>query len=344
MFRIGLVSVFHSTAEYRVRSPGQMLEKRGHQVVWPADLRGDPDLRALSACDAVLVWRRCDPATYRLLAALAARGIAIVFDIDDDLLTMPEARPGQSKPNEAGRRAEFARAVRLAHLASAMTVTTEPLARQYRDAGVENVHVVPNLLRYGSIRQPRPHEGFVVGWLAGVEHHVDAARIPIADALERLLAKHRDVSVECIGVDLGLSTRYAHREWVNFFELPDTAAGWDVAIAPLADTAFNRARSDIKLKEYAACGVPWLASPVGPYVGLGEKQGGRLVEDGQWFDALNRMVRKRRERERLSAAGHAWAKTQSIAGAFDRYEQIIGEAIARTRARSSAGRAERVSS
>ncbi len=28
----------------------------------------------------------------------------------------------------------------------------------------------------------------------------------------------------------------------------------------------------MKLKEYAGAGAPWLASPIGPYAGLGEEQ------------------------------------------------------------------------
>ena len=56
----------------------------------------------------------------------------------------------------------------------------------------------------------------------------------------------------------------------------------------------NRARSNIKLKEYAAAGACWLASPIGPYVGLGEKQGGRLV-------ARRRLARRARPPARQAA-------------------------------------------
>src|SRR5207249_1565318 len=80
-----------------------------------------------------------------------------------------------------------------------------------------------------------------------------------------------------------------------FLELPHRIGSFDIGLAPLADLPGNRARSDIKVKEYAASGVPWLASPVGPYVQLGEEQGGRLVPDDLWFEALDRLVSRRRE-------------------------------------------------
>jgi hypothetical protein len=38
-------------------------------------------------------------------------------------------------------------------------------------------------------------------------------------------------------------------------------------LAPLAAETFNEAKSDLKLLEYAALGLPAVASPVGPYRG-----------------------------------------------------------------------------
>jgi glycosyltransferase involved in cell wall biosynthesis len=132
--------------------------------------------------------------------------------------------------------------------------------------------------------------------------------------------------VECIGVNLGLPERYRHDRLVAFDELPARIGGFDIGIAPLADLRFNRARSDIKLKEYAASGVPWLASPVGPYLGLGEAEGGRLVSDGDWFEALDRLLSQQREREQLGLAGEAWARRQTIDVAAGRWERVFAEA------------------
>lgn len=44
----------------------------------------------------------------------------------------------------------------------------------------------------------------------------------------------------------------------------------DVGVAPLSDTPFNHAKSDIKLLEYSAKGIPWVASDLPSYASLAQ--------------------------------------------------------------------------
>jgi glycosyltransferase involved in cell wall biosynthesis len=104
-----------------------------------------------------------------------------------------------------------------------------------------------------------------------------------------------------------------------------------IGIAPLIDSAFNRGRSNVKLKEYAAAGAVWLASPVGPYLGMGEDQGGRLVEDDGWYEALDRLVRDHADRAALARRASAWARKQTIEHAGRAWETSFRSAIIRAR-------------
>jgi glycosyltransferase involved in cell wall biosynthesis len=191
---------------------------------------------------------------------------------------------------------------------------------------VERVEVIGNYLARDVARPRHRHDGVVIGWIAGAEHQADVERIEIVEALKRVLARCPEARVECIGIDIGLPERYRHDVFVPFHALPGRIGAFDIGIAPLADIPWNWARSDIKLKEYAASGVPWLASPVGPYVGLGEEQGGRLVSDDGWFEALDRLVSRPRERRRLSRQAQKWAKRQTIDAVADRWEQVFTDA------------------
>jgi glycosyltransferase involved in cell wall biosynthesis len=325
--RLGVVCLWNANAYYRAIDPLKAMERRGHEILWPADWEANPSVRRLADCDVVHVYRRADDEIRPLVSELVRIGTPITYDNDDDLTAIPKQSPDFK--NMGGFRGQryFAATVQMAKLASCFTTTTEVLAEKYRRAGVNRVEVIGNYLAPNANRRRNRHHGIVIGWVAAGEHRADAAQLKIAEALQRVLSEHDDVRVECIGVDLGLAGRYEHTQSVEFLDLPRRIGGFDIGIAPLANTPMNRSRSDIKLKEYAASGVPWLASPVGPYVGLGENQGGRLVDDASWFQALDRLVSSRRERKRLARSASRWAKQQTIDAVADQWETTFIAAV-----------------
>ena len=71
---------------------------------------------------------------------------------------------------------------------------------------------------------------------------------------------------------------------------------------------------------------------IGPYALLGERQGGVLVPDDGWFDALDAIVRDTRRRRRLARAAIEWAKAETIDANGHLWEAVMQEAIARARA------------
>ncbi|HEY6781388.1 MAG TPA: hypothetical protein VI111_10560, partial [Thermoleophilaceae bacterium] len=274
---IGVTWVESPGGWYRAIYPLRMLEKRGHEILWPPEPEGSHSLQTLLRCDVVLVYRRADDATRAQLERLTARGIPIVWDNDDDLAKLPKEDPDYAKAGGIHGQRIHHRTVKAARLAHTVTTTTHTLADKYRRAGIDQIEVLGNYVPGKPRRRRRRHDGVVIGWVAGLEHRADAQRLKLARMMREVLAAHPEARVECIGVDLSLPERYVHDTEVHFRFVPDRIAAWDIGIAPLADIPFNHARSDIKVKEYAASGIPWLASPLGPYSELGEQQGGRLV-------------------------------------------------------------------
>jgi glycosyltransferase involved in cell wall biosynthesis len=311
------------------------MASRGHDIVAPEDGDGELELHRLATCDVVHVFRRCDDSSRQVVSALARGGVPVTYDNDDDFAALPKDAPTYKKLGGLEGQRGFARSVKMARLAKVFTTTNASLAAKYRAAGVQRVTEIGNYLAPDALRRRVPHDGIVIGWVAGGEHQADANGIKIADALARVVAKHEHVRVECIGVNLALPERYRHEAKVEFPVLQERVGHFDIGIAPLVDIALNRARSDIKLKEYAASGVPWLASPVGPYVGLGEKQGGRLVADDDWFDSIDHLVTHERDRERLARQAHAWAETQTIEAVAHRWERVFAHATGREAVRTA---------
>jgi len=319
---------------YRGSGPMAALARRGHEVrKLPTDTK-DPPVAMLRGADVLHIHRYMEEWTLRLVEVAKQRGAAVVWDNDDDMGSIPRGTPGYRVHGGARWEQRLGGMRKIFRHADLVTAPSEALAQRLGELGAPNATVLENYVPDDFLAATsRPHPGIVVGWIAGLEHRLDVDRLPIRDALQRLLDERPDVHVTTFGLGLGLrSDRYRHVDVVALMELAQEAAAFDVGIAPLADIDFNRARSSIKLKEYAAAGVPWLASPIGPYAGLGEKQGGRLVADADWHAALARIVDRARERRKLAKRAAKWAAGQTLSRNAERWEARFAEALERARA------------
>jgi hypothetical protein len=320
--RFGVVYEPCANAYYRAIDPMRAMARRGHEIVWP-DQQGRLDLRRLGTCDVVHMYRTGADDPLALVRTLKKMGVPTIYDNDDDFTSVPKESPDYQRYGGLAGQRIFATTVACAKLSCGFTTTNDILAAKYEKAGVERVHVIQNQLAT-DIRRPRvAHDGIVIGWVAGVDHRADTDRIPVVDALRQTLDRYPKVNVATVGLKLRLSQRYRHHPSVGFLDLPAHIGGYDIGIAPLADLPGNRARSDIKVKEYAASAVPWLASPVGPYAGLGPAQGGRLVADGDWPRALSELINQRLRRWWLARRGVAWALANTIDSVADQWEGVF---------------------
>jgi glycosyltransferase involved in cell wall biosynthesis len=330
-----------TNAHYRVHVPLRALEQRGHEILWPAVHPLERTLSGKPRFDVYLVQQMFDPEEIELVGRLREQGVAVVWDTDDDISAIPRYSPAFANYSgkkwiggRRGLRQTFERTVAIARASSLMTTPSPHLADLYRDHGVEHVEVIENYVAPEDTGRPRPrHVGVVIGCTAAYEHRDDLKQLGIAGALERILQKHPGVRVVMIGWDLGLrDSRYRNVASVPYSQLIATEREFDIGIAPLTPSRFGLARSNVKVKEYAAAGAMWLASPVGPFVGLGEAQGGLLVEDGDWFEVLDELVENYRRRMQLIERARTWAREQSGEHAARIWEAAFKRAIQRVRA------------
>jgi glycosyltransferase involved in cell wall biosynthesis len=309
------------------------LNERGHEIcqVWrPRDgIRGE----LVAGWDLLHVYRAHEDEVVQIARTAKQRGIAVVYDNDDDMRSVPRNNVAfQDYGGFAGDRA-LRQIRRLVQLADLTTAPSTLVVDRFREYGAKHAQVLENYVSDAALDASAPPHGdrVVAGWLAGSEHHLDVERLPLREAFGRLLDAYPQLTVETIGVGLGVRhERYRHVQNVEFFDLPPKLAEWDIGLAPIADIPFNRGRSSIKVKEYAALGRPWLASPVGPYVGLGEQEGGRLVPDDRWFEELGRLLDKPRERRKLAKRARRWGRAQAISANVKLWEDALSAAIVRS--------------
>jgi hypothetical protein len=317
---------------YRGIGPMVALHMRGHDIMqlWtPSEgIRGE----RMAGCELLHIHRAHEQEVLELVRHAKRRGMAVVYDNDDDMRAIPRQNVSHKDYGGfAGSRAqqEIRKLLQQADLAIA---TSLPIAERFREYGAEHVVHIENYVPDAVLNASAPSNGdrLVAGWLAGNEHHLDVERLPLREQIGRALDAHPRLIVETLGCTLGLRhERYRHVKRVDFFDLPPHLARYDIGLAPIADIPFNRARSNIKVKEYAALGRPWLASPVGPYASLGEKQGGRLVPDDGWAEAIGRLVEKPREYRKLARKARKWGREQAISAHGERWERVLMEAVVR---------------
>jgi hypothetical protein len=324
-----------ANAYYRAMLPLRELERRGHRVLWPGRHDYDELLAGQPRFDVFLLHHFFREQELELVRRLSRQGVAVVWDKDDDISATP--RPSPAYREYGGRRGVkrgFERSVEIASTASLMTTPSAHLAGRYRERGVAHVevienHVAPEHLDGGRTR----HQGIVIGITAGGEHGEDFKRLRIDQMLQRLLRAHEGVRVVTIGWGHELpESRHVHHPNVPIEQLIAAERTFDIGLAPLADSPFNRARSNVKLKEYAAAGAMWLASPVGPYAGMGEEQGGLLVGDDEWLPALEALLVDADRRRALSERAGAWARGETIRAGAARWQAAYREAVERARA------------
>jgi hypothetical protein len=317
---------------YRGIGPMMALGERGHEIVqlWRPrqGIRGE----LATGCELLHIHRVHEADVLEIVRHAKRRGMAVVYDNDDDMRAVPRNDVShRDYGGYAGDRAlrEIRRLLQQSDLAIA---SSDPIAERFREYGAPHVETIENFVQPESLRASAPPNGdtVVAGWVAGNEHHIDVEQMPLREQLGRALEANPALVVETIGCTLGLRhERYRHVKRVDFFALPPKLAEYDIGLAPIADIPFNHARSNIKVKEYAALGRPWLASPVGPYLRLGEKQGGRLVADDGWAEALGRLVEKPRERGKLAKRARKWGQSQSVAANAELWERALSDAIRR---------------
>jgi GT2 family glycosyltransferase/glycosyltransferase involved in cell wall biosynthesis len=282
--------------------PDQALHYRADIVVTQRYAVGEPD-----AIDALT--RHC-----------RQHGIALLYDLDDDLRRIPRDHPDAALLRPRARQVS-----RLARDADAVWVSTPALADALCNVR-DGVRVVENgiderLWLAGPPPVP-PREGPVrLLFMGTMTHDADFALV------ESALARLKVVFGEFVSIDLlGISSQPALPDWVNRISMPIHAASgypgfvnwitqqhWDIGIAPLADTPFNRCKSALKALDYAALGLPILASDGPVYRGSpADGRGGWLVPDNTdaWFVALARLVRDSALRRRLAIGAR-----EAVAGA-----------------------------
>jgi O-antigen biosynthesis protein len=205
-------------------------------------------------------------------------GARLAVDIDDAFHLMDESHPQFDE-----YRGRITTLTRLLDAAAMVWCSTDALRDSLDPSHSKKATVVPNTIdprlwrRYRKGLHSARSGGRLELLYMGTSTHAPDLEM-ILPSLERLASDHPEAFRLTI---VGLVQTAPDPSWIRRIPTPyrseyphfarwlrDQAGEFDVGIAPLADSVFNRLKSDIKVLEYTALGLPSIASPVGPYRAL----------------------------------------------------------------------------
>jgi glycosyltransferase involved in cell wall biosynthesis len=256
----------------------------------------DPNLSWPKA-DVVVICRARIP---RVIEMYKRLGSKVIFDTDDDFDSIPVQHPGYRTVGRGNPEGLYSHHTCLA-LADKVTVSTNELCRRLERY---NPHVLPNSWRKTPAFEYREkHHGFVLGFSGTITHRGDWQIC--SKAVQGFLSNEPSSRIVIIG-DIEIyktlsSVPELRKKFIPMLppEVYTRALGYfDVVLAPLVDDEFNRAKSAVKLIDAGGKGIPWLASDILPYQEWGE--GGYLLKDSEWLNALFQIRNNYDDYERLS--------------------------------------------
>lgn len=93
------------------------------------------------------------------------------------------------------------------------------------------------------------------------------------------------------------------KNWPKF----NREMNFDIALAPLADNMFNRAKSNLRLLEYSSARYAIVASPVEPYLGFDGVLYAR--EQEEWYNQVEKLIKDETLRRDKANVSYGYAKT-----------------------------------
>lgn len=318
---------------YRIELPLRQLEKHGHEVKFQS--AGDMDgnrtpvtLRDMEGYDVIIgqrfnthrglgTWRRARVPSSRL-----------VYETDDDVFSVT---PENWQAYHLFNRGDIQDAViHMAEVSDLITVTTEHLGQVIAEnTGNENIAVLPNYVPAWVTETQWEHsQRPTIGWQGGGSHGVDVGII--AEPVRRFMKRFPGWDLRLGGTDFRPTFRVPKERtrfnlWVPvYLDEPGfyNSIDWDIGLAPLSPKQFNESKSNIKVLEYAARGIPSIASDCGVYRSfIRHGENGFLVKrDHEWLKYLSILASDEGLRLKMGEQARQDAKRWTIEEHWQQWE------------------------
>jgi len=258
-------------------------------------------------------------------------GKPILTELDDDPLNISYENPGFEKLGPESEIQEYT--LEQIYSSDALIVSTEHLKNLFINHP-KKVFVIPNCLNenlWKFEKKQRNEKEIVIGW-SGANGHLKDLNI-VKGAIEKILEKYENVKVKFIG---GGTRLVNHKRFemlykmVPIIEYPKflAEAGFDIGIAPLWDSEFNRSKSNLRYLEYSILNLPSVCSRVEPYKKtiLDGVDGYLASTQKEWIDKLSILIEDKNKAEEISNKAFVKVTTEyNLKSISRKYADILKE-------------------
>jgi glycosyltransferase involved in cell wall biosynthesis len=337
---------------YRCYLPALALQEGGlatseflsHDFCPTSAAHGYPDLEGV---DVVVFQRPGRAAMGAWMQECVRRGVPTLVELDDDLFNIPRHNAAHTfwEFKETKRNFQY-----ILTETDHVIVSTRPLAQAVEEkmgwaSGQHTTvcynHLHPAVWGEEALKLVGPYQtsgAVVIGWQGSRTHDTDFKEV--LPALAQILKERPEVLIRFFGCipssvrGVIPEDRFQWSKGVEFTVYPVTMRylNFDIGIAPVTDSRFNRAKSNLKWLEYSALKIPCVASKVYPY--------GRSIQHGktgflaerqeEWYQALSALVESPELRAEMGQTAYQqvwekWGHRQHVGSWASAFSKAVGD-------------------
>lgn len=313
----GVENIIPQCTRYRVLNKAEQLRKNGFavKVVNASEFQ----VSQAQYASHIIIYRASWSIQLQLLCDLAkSENKPVYFDIDDlvfdtvytDQLSYTQGLSEKEKGNyDAGVR-NYGKMLAACDGAITSTNQLKEELLKYQDTVLLNRNLASSELMEVSscfIKDYNQQSQQVkIGYFSGSISHNENFEL-IKPALKKLLEAYPFIELHIVGhLDIPTDMKVYEQQiivhdYVDWKTLPQLISQVDINLAPLVDSIFNRAKSEIKWLEAAMVKVPTIASDIGAFADMViDGQTGLLAKEDEWKEKLDSLIFSAELRQKLA--------------------------------------------
>lgn len=319
----GVENIIPQCTRYRVLNKAEQLRKNGFAV--KVVNASEFSLAQAQYASHIIIYRAPWSAQLQLLCDLAREGHKpVYFDIDDlvfdtlytDQLSYTQGLSEKEKGNYDAGVKNYGKMLAACDGAITSTNQLKEELLKYKNSVLLNRNLASSELIAVSSQFLKEDFGtddrIKIGYFSGSISHNENFEL-IKPAIKEVLDHYSSVELHIVGhLDIPQDMKqYTQRivvhEYVDWKALPQLISQVDINLAPLVDSVFNRAKSEIKWIEAALVKVPTIASHIGSFEDMMiDGQTGLLAKDSEWKEKLESLILSADLRRELAENAYAF--------------------------------------